>query len=153
MLMTRSLMISPQAESTYYSASNVSATLDRTGMGVMSSASAVAVNTQAAVDFSFTKAAKAKISTWLCKNMSLRRRRDETVAVCTSSNPSRATPIDNSTFRRTKHASRRGGGISVSDNKLGDVETLSASVDFSEEDDTLVLTKNDFRVIPRKSNS
>lgn len=114
--MTQSLISLP--EPSEYTESNGSLTLDR-------------IFGQHA-DFSFTKAAKAKISGWLSKNMSLRRNRElvaRKISVKSDTGPQFGKRLIE---------------------KTGDLETLSVSVDFSDEEDNLILRKNDFNVYPKR---
>ena len=111
-LMTQSLISLP--ETSDYMESNGSLTLDR-------------------IDFSFTKAAKAKISGWLSKNMSLRRNRElvaRKISVKSNSGPQFGKRVIQ---------------------KTGDLETLSVSVDFSDEEDDLIVHMSDFSVYPKRT--
>lgn len=135
------------AETTYYSSTNIgpNTALDRMVQG----GGGMASTPTTAVDFSFTKAAKVKISNWLCKNMSLRRRRE-------------TTPIRKNSIRVVDSKSpipppiRHPRSSAPLERTENDIETLSASVDFESEDnneDNLVLTRNDFRFISKQRNS
>lgn len=136
--MTRSLIQQPSpsseaaaASASFYYADDTSSTLNQI------------MHNQTAPEFSFTRAAKAKITSWLTKNMSLRRNQKTSFKVDDKPSFGRKLPLTLITS-------------TTSENKYIDVETLSASVDFSDEEElvpkesancinnVLILTKSDF---------
>lgn len=100
------------------------------------------------VDFSFTKAAKAKITSWLVKNMSLRRNR-EVPPTSSSVNKKASFRVEHKPVVNEKQIER-----------VIDFESLSVSVEFSDDDlenadsrlprKSLVLTKNEFNLHPKR---
>lgn len=104
--------------------------------------SIINIHNQTAPEFSFTRAAKAKITSWLTKNMSLRRNQKTQLKLEDKPSFGRKLPLTLTTS-------------TTSENKCIDFETLSASVDFSDEEEiinkeatcinnVLILTKSDF---------